>query len=142
MTDFKRLTNEDYKDLGIVGYDGGLNPCKVMVTIGELIGGCVKGGSREIMTEVFTRLAAYEDTNLTTAQIHALQTRNDELTAMLGEALEDARGHCMTCMYSDLSENDPPCSECHPVSNRHGKCNWQWKGCIRYNVPEFPAKGE
>jgi|GEM_PF-4437409 len=143
MSDFKRLTNEDYKDLGIVGYGGELNPCIVMLTIGELIGGCVKGGSREIMTEVFTRLAAYEDTALTPEQVAALQTRIDELTVMLGSALEDMesyKGACEFCKYGTRYPEDEPCRYCW---NEDDNPHFRWSGYDRFpNVPEFPAKGE
>ena len=86
---------------------------------------------------VIDRLAAYEDTALTPEQIHALQTRNDELTAMLGAALNCIPQFCEDCSYSfDDGHGDYDCS-----LRQDAPCQWRWKGYDIYNnVPEFPAK--
>ncbi len=58
----ERLTNEDHKELGFVTYNGALNPYAVPLTIGELAGMiCEDYSPKNILKEVFARLAAYED---------------------------------------------------------------------------------
>ncbi len=69
----KRITNENYKELGFYSYIGAQNPFKTPLTIGELAG-ClnVDYSPRKILEDVFRRLAAYEDTGLEPEEVAEL----------------------------------------------------------------------
>ena len=124
MSDFKRLTERDgFKYASLIGVDD------------DILRSNLYFGEMSPIIDAFDRLAAYEDTTLTPEQVTALQTRNDELTAMLGAALGELKRYvgCDGCSHGYLGRCDRP----------EETCEWSWSGCNRYdNVPEFPAKGE
>lgn len=62
MSEYKRLTNPDYKETGIQTYIGSQNPYEVPLTLGEMAALPEANYSpKEILKEVFNRLAQYED---------------------------------------------------------------------------------
>ena len=82
----KRITNENYKELGFYSYIGAQNPFKTPLTIGELAG-ClnVDYSPRKILEDVFRRLAAYEDTGLEPEEVTQIKL------AIMGKSLAEIK---------------------------------------------------
>lgn len=62
MSWYERLTGSNHKELGFQTYEGPMNPYEAGLTMGEL--SATNAGNyspREILKEVFDRLAQYED---------------------------------------------------------------------------------
>ena len=72
----ERLTGANHKELGFHTYIGAKNPYSVALTLGEL--------PREILNDVFDRLAAYEDSGLPPEEIYRLKAKNEALEADKG----------------------------------------------------------
>ena len=122
MSDFKRLTERDlFGNADVTG----VKPEDFFARL--------YGDDPARVSAVINRLAAYEDTALTPEQVTALQTRIDELTAMLGAALGDmaVSGSCLGCTYyvDGVANCEGEGEPCH-----------RWRGYDRFpNVPEFPT---
>ena len=72
----ERLTGANHKELGFHTYIGAKNPYSVALTLGEL--------PREILNDVFDRLASYEDSGLSPEEIYRLKAKNEALEADKG----------------------------------------------------------
>jgi hypothetical protein len=68
---FERLTGANHKELGFHTYIGAKNPYSVALTLGELLldNTNPKYRPREILNDVFDRLAAYEDSGLSPEEV-------------------------------------------------------------------------
>jgi hypothetical protein len=71
----ERLTGANHKELGFHTYIGAKNPYSVALTLGELLldNTNPKYRPREILNDVFNRLAAYEDSGLSPEQVQGLK---------------------------------------------------------------------
>ena len=71
---FERLTGANHKELGFHTYIGAKNPYSVALTLGELLldNTNPKYRPREILNDVFDRLAAYEDSGLSPDEVQEL----------------------------------------------------------------------
>lgn len=72
---FERLTGANHKELGFHTYIGAKNPYSVALTLGELLldNTNPKYRPREILNDVFDRLAAYEDSGLSPEEVQELK---------------------------------------------------------------------
>ena len=82
----ERLTGANHKELGFHTYIGAKNPYSVALTLGELLldNTNPKYRPREILNDVFDRLAAYEDSGLSPEEIYRLKAKNEALEADKG----------------------------------------------------------
>lgn len=70
----ERLTGANHKELGFHTYIGAKNPYSVALTLGELLldNTNPKYRPREILNDVFDRLAAYEDSGLSPEEVQKM----------------------------------------------------------------------
>ena len=90
---------------------------------------CRSRNTAQCIMDSWERLAAYEDTGLSPADIPALAARAEAAEAERDAAVADMHGYCKACInapktldYDDLIK--PICRECNKVI----KQNWQWRG--------------
>ena len=128
----ERLTNADHKEMGLYAYCGEKNPYEIPLTIGELAGFPeAKYSPREILEEVFARLAAYEDTGMepedVSAQFDLLRKYSEAADGIgvkrlreLAQAEKDGRLVVLPCKVGDklwyIFDGMPYQSTVHEIS--------------------------
>lgn len=137
----ERLTNADHEEMGFVAYAGPKNPYKVPLTIGELAElPNIKYSPREILDEVFARLAAYEDTGLEPDEIELMKEAQEigenmkpKRLAEILDAEKDSRLVVLPCKVGDIlyvpTRGIVSRFECTHIEVREDDdCFWFWIG--------------